>query len=100
MVFFLEAEYQEMQKADVREQLKHYIAEQILEGEDIGLSETTPLLEWGVLNSIEIVKLLGFIQQQFEVDVPANKITADCFLNIVSIADLVLELSEARSVGQ
>ncbi len=47
--------------------LKNYIANEILDGEDLGLAGDTPLLELGVLNSIEIVRLVAFIDEQFGV---------------------------------
>jgi len=85
-----------MQRATVIEQLKEYIAQDFLGGDDIGLDETTPLLEWGLINSLEIIKLLGFIRQQFDIDIPRDKVVADSFTNISSIADLLLEQMPAR----
>jgi acyl carrier protein len=55
------------------------------------LNETTPLLEWGIINSLEMVKLLSFIREQFGVEVPTDKLVADSFTSISSIADLILE---------
>ena len=82
-----------MQRSDVVEQLKHYIAESVLDGKDVGLTETTPLLEWGVINSFEIVRLLGFIRKQFHVEIPHEKLVADHFANLAVLSDLVLELA-------
>ncbi len=79
-----------MQRATVIEQLKRYIAQDVLGGKDIGLDETTPLLEWGIINSLEMVKLLSFIRKQFAVDIPTEKLVADSFTSVSSIADLVL----------
>ncbi|HJT58389.1 MAG TPA: acyl carrier protein [Ktedonobacteraceae bacterium] len=81
-----------MQRSEVLEQVKSYIARQVLDGKDIGLHETTPLLEWGLINSLEIVRLLSFLQEQFYIEVPSEKIVADYFINLASIADLVVEL--------
>jgi acyl carrier protein len=86
-----------MQKTLIIEQLKRYIAQDVLRGNDIGLDETTPLLEWGIINSLEMVKLLSFIRQQFGIAIPRNQVVADSFINISSIADLVLEQIPARS---
>jgi acyl carrier protein len=78
-----------MQRAEVVEQLKNYIVVQVLDGKNIGLDETTPLLEWGVINSLEIVRLLGFIQRQFHVDIASDQMVATNFMNISAIADMV-----------
>ncbi len=86
-----------MQKIAVIEQLKRYIAQDVLGGKDIGLDETTQLLEWGVINSLEIVRLLSFIRKQFGVDIPTSEIVADSFTSISSIAELVLVYMPAQS---
>ncbi|HET8843199.1 MAG TPA: acyl carrier protein [Ktedonobacteraceae bacterium] len=80
-----------MQRSDVVEQLKRYIAETMLDGEDIGLNESTPLLEWGVINSLELVGLLSFIQQQFHVEIPGEKVTAEHLANLAVLSELVVE---------
>jgi len=86
-----------MQQLAVIEQLKRYIAQDVLGGKDIGLDETTQLLEWGVINSLEIVRLLSFIRKQFSVDIPTSEIVADSFTSISSIAELVLVYMPAQS---
>jgi acyl carrier protein len=88
-----------MQRTEVLQPVKDYIAQQALDGRDVGLDETTPLLEWGVINSLEIVRLLSFIQKQFNIAVPNEKIIADHFTNLTSITDLVLELVERQEKG-
>jgi acyl carrier protein len=78
-----------MQRAEVVEQLKNYIVLQVLDGKNIGLDETTPLLEWGVINSLEIMRLLSFIQRQFHVDISSDQMVATNFVNISAIAEMV-----------
>jgi acyl carrier protein len=85
-----------MQRNLIVEQLERYIAQNILEGRDIGLDETTPLLEWGIINSLEMVKLLSFMRQQFDANIPVDKLVADYFTDIASITELVLENISAR----
>jgi acyl carrier protein len=85
-----------MNRTTIVEQLKSYIAQDVLGGKDIGLDETTPLLEWGIINSLEMGRLLQFIRKQFTVDIPTDKLIADSFTDIVSIANLVLEQTPAH----
>lgn len=80
-----------MQRITVIEQLRTYIALNVLEGKDIGLDENTPLLEWGIVNSLEIVRLTSFMSKQFHIDITPDKLSADYFTDISSIANLVLE---------
>lgn len=80
-----------MQQTTVIEQLKKYIAQDVLGGKDIGLDETTPLLEWGIINSLEMVRLLSFIRKQFDIDIPTDKLVADHFASMTSIAEFILK---------
>jgi acyl carrier protein len=89
-----------MQRSEVINQLKHYISTQVLDGKDIGLDEATPLLEWGIINSIEIVRLLSFIEKQFGVAVPLAKMTADNFTSLGAIAGFVLEVDKEDLADQ
>jgi acyl carrier protein len=88
-----------MQRKTVIAQLKGYIAQEVLEGKDIGLDETTPLLEWGIINSLEMVRLLSFVRKQFGCDIPPDKLVAESFTSISAIADLVLEQLSAGTMN-
>ena len=83
-----------MQQEDVVTQLHTYFAQNVLDGRDIGLDVTTPLLEWGVINSLEIVRLLAFIRTRFAVEIPLHALTAERFTNLLSIAELIMENGE------
>ena len=85
-----------MQKNAVVEQLKKYIGQEVMGGKDIGLAETTPLLELGIINSLEIVRLLKFIRKQFDLDIPMEQLVPDHFADISSIADLVVGQTALR----
>lgn len=80
-----------MHQSEVMESIKNYITERILDGKSIGLDATTPLLEWGVINSLEIVRLLSFFQSQFHIHVAVENMTADHFVNLAAITDLVVD---------
>jgi acyl carrier protein len=82
-----------MKQSEVLESLKGYVSREILDGKDIGLDGSAPLLEWGIINSIEIARLVAFIQNRFDVEVPGEKIVIEHFKDLNSITALVLELS-------
>ena len=86
-----------MERTVIVEQLKRYFAQDVLGGKDIGLDETTPLHEWGIINSIEMVRLLQFVRKQFTVDIPADKLVADSFADMASLSSLILEQMAAGS---
>ena len=79
----------------VVEGLQAFIRRQILEGEDLGLTATTPLLELGILNSMEVLSLVAFIESRFNVVVPPEQILADNFKDLQTIAGLVTSLGGA-----
>lgn len=86
-----------MTDADILAGLHDYIANEVLEGEDVGLEASTPLLELGVLNSMEIMKLVSHIENRFEVTVPMGKILAESFKDLNAITDMVVELAQDPS---
>src|SRR5262245_43320741 len=71
------------------QQIQNYIVNEVLEGEDVGLSAETPLLELGILNSIEIVRLVSFVKDQFGV---VLEVRSDNFTNLNTIVALVQSL--------
>jgi acyl carrier protein len=81
-----------MNDAAVVEGLRAFISRQMLEGEDVGLTATTPLLELGILNSMEVLSLIAFIESRFKVVVPPDQILADNFKDLQTIAGLVTSL--------
>ena len=85
-----------MNQSEVLDGVKSYISREVLDGKDIGLNESTPLLEWGIINSIEMARIVSFIQDQFRVKVPADKILPDNFKDLASITNLVVELAQSQ----
>lgn len=84
-----------MTSEEIIQDLRIYVSEQILDGEDVGLEATTPLIEWGILNSMEIAQLVAFIHDRFAVDVPVDAVTLDNFKDLDSLAKLVQGHSES-----
>jgi acyl carrier protein len=84
-----------MKQVEVLESLKGYISREILDGKDIGLDASTPLLEWGIINSLEIARLVSFLEDRFGVQVPSDKITIEYFKDMSAITNLVVELAPA-----
>jgi acyl carrier protein len=79
-----------MDELEVGAAVRQYIAAEILEGDDEGLNGQTPLLQWGILNSMEMTRLLGFIDQRFEVRIAPREISPARFKNINEIAAFVM----------
>jgi acyl carrier protein len=82
-----------MQRADVLEELTAFIANDVLDGRDVGLDSQTPLLEWGVINSLEVMRLLTFIRTRFNVAIPPQMVVPEHFQDLDSLSDLVMDLA-------
>lgn len=76
--------------------LKEYVIDKIMEGDAEGLENDSPLLNWGVLNSLEIVHLRVFIQDTFGVIVSDEQTNASNFESLNHIASLVQSLQGGK----
>ena len=66
-----------------------FIAREFLNGKDAGLDETTPLIEWGVIDSIAIVSLRDFVSTRFGVEIPHSELKPSNMSTLTTIASLV-----------
>ena len=82
-----------MNQKDVEDQLLDYIVEQRLDGDRSGIDGSTPLLAWGLLDSLSVVDLLTFIEERFSVAVPPERVTASNLETLSTISQLVIEIS-------
>ncbi|MGW0770457.1 acyl carrier protein [Streptomyces sp. NPDC002676] len=85
---------------EVTPRITTFISESFLDGDPRGeLTETTPLLEWEVLNSMNSALLLTFLREELRVDVPLTQINAANFRDIAAISKLVSGLVAASAEG-
>lgn len=83
-----------MERDAVKEKIRRYIIEDLM-GPSVGddeLNDQTPLLEWGVLNSMNIVKLMVYIRDELGVSIPSSYITGRYFKDLNAIAKTVEQL--------
>lgn len=86
----------EVSEDKVVSELLTFIRTEFLDGDAAGeLTDETPLLAWGVLDSFKMARLLSFVQDGLGVQVPAAQLSAENFRDIRSIAAVV-----ASSGGQ
>jgi acyl carrier protein len=58
-------------------ELKQFVVRELLDGRDTGLDEHTPLLAWGVLDSLSVNVLVSFTSERFGIDVPQSEVTPE-----------------------
>lgn len=80
-----------MNQNEVELALMEFIREEFLWGdEDQELTETTPLLEWGILDSLRTVSLISHIRDRFGIFVSPANVNSRNFLDVTTIAALVV----------
>jgi len=75
---------------EVKEIVRGYILNEFLPGENpAALTDSTPLITGGILDSLATLKLVVFLEERFQIKIQAHETMAD-YLNTVSdIAQLV-----------
>ena len=74
----------------IKKNLKHFILEEFLPGEDPdALEDSTPLITGGVLDSIATIKFATFVDTTYGVDLEAHELSADYIDTVTDMATLV-----------
>jgi clorobiocin biosynthesis protein CloN5 len=58
-------------------ELREFVVSELLDGRDTGLDEHTPLLAWGVLDSLSVNVLVSFTSERFGIAVPQSEVTPE-----------------------
>jgi acyl carrier protein len=75
---------------DIMSQVKHYILETFLPGENPDeLKERTPLISGGILDSIATLKLVMFLEERFGVSIEAHEADREHLDTLADITTLV-----------
>lgn len=89
-----------MTEAEVISELRTYITENFLYARpDYFVAEEDHLLEKGVVDSMGMVELLTFLQDQFGVEPADDEITEDNFATLQRIAGFVVRKIEGRGLA-
>jgi acyl carrier protein len=78
---------------DIRTRLTSFFRAQLAEHPErvAALTARTPLKEWGVLDSLGMARLVGFIRDDLGVTIPFRYLTGRRFGTIDDIAGMVVE---------
>ena len=75
---------------EVKEIVKAYILEEFLPGENPAeLTDTTPLITGGILDSLATIKLVAFLEQRFKIQIQAHETMVDYLDTLMDISQLV-----------
>lgn len=79
-----------MDQAAIRDKVKAYILEQFLPGEDPDeLADDTPLMTTGILDSLATLKLVTYLEEEFDIAVEAHEADAENLDSLERIVALV-----------
>lgn len=75
---------------EIKEAVKGYILQEFLPGEDPAeLTDSTPLITGGILDSLATIKLVVFLEERFQIKIQAHETMVDYLNTITDIAQLV-----------
>ena len=76
--------------AEVLDRLREFVEVELLDGQEKGIEPSTPLLEWGLIDSFSLVRLVSFIHKSFGVDLPPDQLKPDTFQSLAVLTDHVM----------
>lgn len=75
---------------EIRRELSEFILHKFLSGESPSLlTDDTPLLSQGILDSISVLHLVAFLEKRFGIELRGQDLTPRHLGSIASIAELV-----------
>lgn len=75
---------------DVKEQIRQYVAENFLFSDNgFELDNDESFLEAGVVDSLGVLELVTFVEENFDVQVPDEEIVPDNFDSVDRLADYI-----------
>ena len=78
----------------IADRIEKFLREQyFIADDDPGFTRTVDIYESGYVDSVGVVELLAFIDEEFGIEVPETELLSDEFSNIDGIARIVAELT-------
>ena len=74
-------------------EIRDYIREEYLEDEDedMEVTDETPLISSGIVDSFSMVSLKVYLEKKFDIQIPDAKATPQAFDNVNNIMELLKE---------
>jgi acyl carrier protein len=80
----------------IQQEVQEFILSEFLPGEDPSeLTESTPLITGGILDSISTLKLVVFLEEHFGVTIEAHEAGVEHLDSVGQIAQLIAEKRQA-----
>jgi acyl carrier protein len=76
--------------SEFKERIKEFIRTEVNPDRDLAeIGDDEPLIESGIIDSLGILKIMSFLDEEFGIDLSDQQITPGNFKNITSICSLV-----------
>jgi acyl carrier protein len=81
----------DMNEQDIKSAVKTFILNEYLPGEDpVALTDSTPLMTTGILDSIAVLKAVTFLESQFGITIQPHEAVIENLNTLSDIARLVM----------
>jgi acyl carrier protein len=83
---------------EVQSAIRDYVVKEYLEeGDDREITETTPLISGGIVDSFSMVSLKRFLERKYGIQIPDADASTAAFDTLDSIAALIERVRKGRS---
>ena len=76
--------------------LRYIVREYVEEGDDREVTETTPLISGGIVDSFSMVSLKRFLEKKYAIQIPDAEATPQAFDTVRNIVALVRRFQAAK----
>ena len=73
----------------MKAQIKRHIVEEIIEDPDFDLNDDDNIIEESIIDSTEILKIILFLEEMYDIKVENDEIKLDHFNSVNAICDFV-----------
>lgn len=78
---------------DLKRVIRDYVVKEYLEeGDDREVTDATPLISGGIVDSFSMVSLKRFLEKKYAIQIPDAQATPDAFDTVDRIAELVVRI--------
>ncbi len=77
----------------------YIIREYLEEGSNQEITETTPLISGGIVDSFSMVSLLRFLEKKYKIKIPDEDATPEAFDTVQKIVALVRRFQQKQGAG-
>ncbi|MEM9952245.1 MAG: acyl carrier protein [Chloroflexota bacterium] len=76
-------------KDEMNAKLLAYVQDELMEDDSEPITYETDLIMGGVIDSLDIIHLITFVQSEFEIQIPPMDVTVENFSTIDAITDYI-----------